>query len=448
LSRYTANRAFRIKRVGKSHYLRHQNGARIRTDRLINTIWEKADGLTRPELKSELEQRVNISDWTLDATLRLMVAADILTVDEPVALPAAPSAAGVSGPLVSVVIVNRDGAEHLSTLLPSLARQDYSSIEIVLVDNESKDESVALVRRFFPEAKVVAMKKDTGFSGGNNAGIAVAAGDYVFLLNNDTELADDCVSQLVTAATGKPDLAAVVPKMYLWRLPKFLNAIGNSVWPRGWGSDNYIGYLDIGQFDKTEQVFGACFGAVMIGREALEKVGLLDPKYRFYYEDADWSYRARLMGLKIYFAPGARVYHKFNASMKSLDPNFKWQLVIGNRLRFITKNLSKGTWLNFMRNYWKEDFRGFLRSVKHRDLGMAWTYNRAWLRFLAGMPGIIMERRRIQKGRVQKDAALFKLWPELPPLLDESGHPILDIATIKRIYVHFSGGKGGVRSEE
>lgn len=368
--------------------------------------------------------------------MSLMEAADVLQTDEAVPRVAS-SAPAMVGPVVSVVIVNRDGEEHLSTLLPSLARQDYPNIEIVMVDNCSKDNSTALLKEFFPDAKVIVLKKDAGFSGGNNIGIAEAAGEYMFLLNNDTELADDCVSRLVAEAAGKPDLAAVVPKMYLWRLPKFLNAIGNSVWPKGWGTDNYIGYLDIGQFDTTEQVFSACFGAVMIGREALDRVGLLDSKYKFYYEDADWSYRARLAGLKIYFAPGARVYHKFNASMKSLEPNFKWQLVIGNRLRFITKNLSKGTWLNFMRNYAKEDIRGVLRSVKHRDVGMAWTYTRAWLRFLTGLPGVMIERRRIQKTRVLKDGVLFELWPELPPLVDQTGNPIFDIATIRRIYVHF-----------
>jgi len=453
LKTYRTNKAWRIKRDGKAYYLRHQNGARLRTDRLVNAIWEKADGRTFSGIKQELERRLTISDWLLGETLRLMEAGELLASDEtPSAKPPAPDQTGgfggrltrtdppgraSKGPVVSVVIVNRDGEEHLGTLLPSLARQDYPDIEIVMVDNGSTDNSTAKLKEFFPDAKVVALDNDAGFAGGNNMGIAVATGEYIFLLNNDTELADDCIGALVAWAAGKPDLAAVVPKIYFWRLPKFLNAIGNSVRPKGWGSDNYIGYLDIGQFDATEQVFSACFGAVMLSREALDKVGRLDAKYKFYYEDADWSYRARLAGLKIYFAPGARVYHKFNASMKSLEPNFKWQLVIGNRLRFITKNLSKGTWLNFMRNYAKEDIRGFLRSVKHRDIGMAWTYTLAWLRFLAGLPGIVAARRRIQKSRVLKDGALFELWPELPPLLDLTGNPVFDIATIRRIYVHF-----------
>ncbi len=433
--KYSRNDLYKSKKMGSSYFLRHENGAAVRTDRLINMIWQTADGLTHAQMKEKLAGRINVSDWMLGVSMRFMVAADLLISDleSPAFKPTPPP----DGPVVSVVVVNKDGVSHLETLIPSLASQDYPRIEMVLVDNGSKDESVSLFRKHFPDAKIVELKKNIGFSGGNNVGIELAKGEYIFLLNNDTELADDCVSQLVAVAQGKTDMAAVVPKIFHWRLPKFINAIGNSVRARGWGGDNYIGYLDIGQFDHINQVFSACFGAVMLSRQALDKVGLLDPKYRFYYEDSDWSYRAGLMGLKIYFAPGAIVYHKFNASMKKLKANFKWKLVISNRLRFVTKNLSPGTWLNFMRNYVREDIRGFGRSVKHRDFGMALTYVLAWLRFLAGLPGTIWSRRRIQKSRVLKDAELFKLWPELPPLMDQSGNPILDIATIRRIYMHF-----------
>lgn len=436
IKRYSANKLYRAKRTGKACYLRHQNGARIKTDRVVNLIWETAAGLSAEEIQAKLDGRTHISSWLLANTLDLMVAAELLQVTPPPAVPAQRSPARI-GPIVSIVVVNKDGSEHLSTLLPSLARQDYPKIELIMVDNGSTDDSVALTRRFFPDADIVELDENIGFAPGNNVGIPRATGDYILLLNNDTELADDCVSRLLEAAVGRDDLGAVVPKMFFWRLPKFLNGIGNSVRNRGWGGDNYIGYLDVGQFDDLDEVFSACFGAVMIPRTAFDRVGLLDPKYLFYYEDADWSYRARLLGLKICTAPSAYVYHKFSASMNKLEPNFKWRLVISNRLRFITKNLSKGTWVNFMRNYAREDLRGFLRSVKHRDTAMARTYASAWVRFIVGLPGVLVARRRIQKVRVVRDSELVKLWPELPPLIDESGNPIFDIATVRRIYTHF-----------
>jgi GT2 family glycosyltransferase len=434
--RYSANPLYRTKRIGKSYYLRHQNGARIKTDRIINLIWAAADGLTAAEIQAKMDGRTYTSSWLLGNTLDLMVKADLLRTDSKPATVVSPEPS-LTGPLVSVIVVNKDGAEHLSALLPSLVGQDYPNIELVLVDNASKDDSVELTRRFFPDAKIIELDKNIGFSPGNNVGIAEAAGDYIFLLNNDTELAHDCISRLVEKSLENEDVAAVVPKMFLWRLPKFLNGIGNSVTNHGWGGDNYIGYLDLGQFDDIEDMFGACFGAVLITRDVLDRVGLLDPYYMFYYEDADWSYRAHLLGYKITCAPEAIVYHKFSASMNTLEPNFKWRLVISNRLRFISKNLSKGVWLNFMRNYAKEDLRGFMRSAKHKDWAMARTYLSAWGRFLAGVPSILSARRKIQKSRVVSDARLINLWTDLPPLMDQQGNPVFDVATVRRIYTHF-----------
>ena len=107
MTRYQANPAFRIKRDGKAYFLRHQNGARIRTDRLINSIWEKADGRTFAEIKEELAVRSTVSDWMLQSILALMEAADLLSGQAGPAVVAAP-VAGKAGPLVSVVIVNRD----------------------------------------------------------------------------------------------------------------------------------------------------------------------------------------------------------------------------------------------------------------------------------------------------------------------------------------------------
>ncbi len=437
--RYTADPRYRTKRTSSGYYLRHQNGARIKTDRVINLIWETAQGSTAAEIQSALEGRTHISSWLLGIILELMGVAELLRIDPAPQAPTRPEPPA-SGPKVSIIIVNKDGSEHLSTLLPSILRQDYPQIELVMVDNGSQDDSVELARRFVSDAKIIELKENIGFSAGNNVGIEQATGDYFFLLNNDTELADDAVSRLVEAAAGRDDIGAVVPKMFLWRLPRFLNGIGNTVRNRGWGGDNFLGHLDIGQFDDVEEVFSAWCGAVLIPRAAFERVGPLDPKYMFYYEDVDWSFRARLLGLKIVTAPGAAVFHKFSASMDKLEPTFKWRLGISNRWRFITKALSKGAWLNFARSYAKEDFRGFLRSIKHHDWPMSRTYLSAWWRVFISLPGILLARRPIQAGRVAADVDIFEYWAKLPPLVQD-GNPVFDLATVRRIYVHALGAR-------
>lgn len=391
------------------------------------------------QIKKKLADHFFISDYLLQLILDLLVAAGLLTSSFNKFRQLRPKPSLKENPLVSIVIVNKNGAIHLETLFSSLTKQDYQQLEVVLVDNQSTDNSIAVVKNYWPATKIVIPKKDVGFAEGNNLGIKAAAGSYLFLLNNDTKLEPDTVSQLVAVALNKPDAAAIVPKMYFYYLPAFINSIGNSVYPSGWGSDNYIGHLDIGQFSQEMEVFSACFGAVLIKREALAQVGFLDGRYKFYYEDADWSYRARLAGLKIYLAPNAVVYHKFNASMQSLTPYFKWQLVIGNRLRFVLKNLSVGTVVNFLRHYLVEDLRGVARSLKYRDWVMVWTYFKAYGRTLLNFPNIFWERLKVQRVRKVKDGLLFKAWPDLPALMDERGYPILDTGTIRRIYMHAWG---------
>jgi len=90
--------------------------------------------------------------------------------------------------------------------------------------------------------------------------------------------------------------AAVVPKMLLYSLPRCINSIGNYIPPWKWGSDNFMGHFDFGQFDNLTEVPSACFGAVMLKRKALEDIGPIDNRYQAYYEDADWSYRVNKWG--------------------------------------------------------------------------------------------------------------------------------------------------------
>lgn len=422
-------------------YFSNQNGARIRTDFLTALIWQKAGGRSLSDIRRAVSENKLVSIFFLETTLKLMIKADLLftkgeaTVSASLEMPKT-----LAESLISVIIVNYNGRGHLGDLLESLENQSYQNIEILLIDNCSKDDSVTYVRQNWPRVKVIEQRRNLGFAAGNNVGIRAARGDYLFLVNNDTKLDSYCLANLMTVAGNKPEAAAIVPKLKFFLLPAFINAIGNSVSPIGWGSDNYIGHLDIGQFDQVREVFSACFGAVLLDREALDKVGLLDEAYRFYYEDSDWSYRARLLGFKIYLAPHAVVYHKFNATMNTLSYDFKLRLLVGNRLRFALKNLSLRSAFSFSRNYVKEDARHFLGSVRRFNFGRAFTYLRAWLRFLVMLPGIAWRRRQVQRRRQPEviDKELFKLFPDadIISMLDEDSCPYLDTKTIRKIYLH------------
>lgn len=440
LETYVTNKDVVISKKNGRYYFRYKSGAKVLTDKLLSRVWKECDGKGVTEVAGSLGNGVRLSKFYVSTALDVLLAAGLISSSDMEkqgdGVPEAGSAPD-SG-RVSVVIVNYNGMSHLPELLSSLSEQTYPNIEVIMVDNRSTDESVEYVRADFPLVKVLAQDRNVGFAGGNNVGIKVATGKYVFLLNNDTTCDRRAIERMVAVAEASPKPPVVAPLIKFYDLPGFINSVGNYVKPNGWGSDGYIGYVDTGILDSVEEVTSACFGAVMIPRTVLEDVGGLDEKYRFYYEDSDWSYRAWARGHRIVFAREAVVYHKFNSTMNTLPSSFKMSLVVSNRMRFALQNLSRGSAFLFARNYLKEDVRKFLGSVKRRDLAWLSILTSAYWRLFLGMPGILVTRRHSQRSRRpgRRDADLFALWPILPPLLDPEGNPILDSGAIRRIYMH------------
>jgi hypothetical protein len=217
----------------------------------------------------------------------------------------------------------------------------------------------------------------------------------------------------------------------------FFNSMGNSMYPDGRSCDNFIGYLDVGQFDDTTQVFGACFGAVMLRRSVVEQIGYIDEDYFFYYEDIDWSFRARLGGYDIVTAPQAIVYHKFNATVDTLSSTFRLGLVIRNRLRFIWKNLNLGRASKFMRMYLREDF---YRLTWAKDNGMpdvVKTCYQSWRQWLCSLPKLAVARwqtRRSQRAPFTDDA-VFALVDRIPQPAMYGRYPVISAPIIRNHYM-------------
>lgn len=441
---YIKNEKYIVKKDDDGIFFKNNSGASIKTDELVAKVWATAHNKDKKTIYDDLLLDSPVSSIYLETILKLLLASGLLICKEKetAEIKDAPYEVGSLTPLVSIVIVNYNGKHHLEELFESIDEQGYDNLEVILVDNCSSDSSIEWTKEYWPEVKIVANGKNNGFAKGNNIGIKVARGEFIFLVNNDTRLGEGCIRKMVTLALSKPKVGAVIPKLHFYDFPKFINAIGNKVNPIGWGSDNYIGHLDLGQFDKIEEVFSACFGAALLSRSAIEEVGLLDPVYRFYYEDSDWSYRARLKGYKIYLASEATVYHKFNATMNTKPFDFKLYLLVGNRIRFALKNLSLRPALSFSRNYLREDMRGFLGAVRRLHVMGMVTYLRAWARVMIMLPGIIILRRTIQSKRDMgiKEHEIFMISADEDniPLIDDKARPILDSRVIRKIYIHSS----------
>jgi len=234
-------------------------------------------------------------------------------------------------PAVSVVIVNWNTREILRDCLRTVYEQTREvEFEVIVVDNASADGSADMVRTAFPRALLLANSTNRGFAAANNQGLEVAKGRYVLLLNSDTLVLDGAIDQTVRFADAHPEAAAtacrVLNRDRTWQptcflFPSAFNLLLaalylNKLFPRNriCGRERMT-WWD-GQDTRAVDVVTGCF--ILVRREAIEQVGVLDETYFMYGEEADWCYRFRKAGWKVLFTPTARIVHLGGASSAQL----------------------------------------------------------------------------------------------------------------------------------
>lgn len=247
---------------------------------------------------------------------------------------------------IAIVILNWNGKENTIECLKSI--EDIQ--DVIVVDNNSNDNSVAAIKKDFPKVKIIQNKQNLGFAKGNNIGIKKALDDkagFIMLLNNDTILEKNCLKNLLEAVKNNPQFSIFAPKIYFEKNYEFHknrykeNEKGRVIWYAGgiidW--DNLYGHhrgvdeVDNGQFDKEEETEFATGAAMLIKKEVFEKIGFLDEKYFLYYEDTDFCVRAKKSGSKILFTPNAVLWHK-NAGSSSSGSELQDYYITRNRLIF------------------------------------------------------------------------------------------------------------------
>lgn len=422
--------------IAGRHVLVNQGGGKIVIDRFIQSLLEKADGRELTEILDEMRGD-DYTDLQVRFCLACLAEAGFLIREEE--NPAADSPQAVQGSLISTVIVSHNSLDWLKLSLPSLEKQTYTPLEILIVDNASRDGTQVWLQENYPQIKLVALDAPVSFARAINLGIEVSAGEYFLLLNPDVVLEPDVVAQMYLKAVELAECGAVAAKLRFLRLPHFLNGVGNSIGGLGWGTDNGLGYLDLGQFDDWLELPSACFAATLIPRSAWEIVGSVDEEFPMYYEDIEWSYRARLYGKSVYLASQAVVYHAFSGHQPSLSseqrltPKKLSQVVYG-RLRFILRILSPISLIRFLVGYLLEDLLRFLIAMFSGQGEILQAYFYGWAEFLKRLPTLLGERRRIQRGRVVKDSQLLRLQKKVPMPVIWQGLPELTLDVILIFY--------------
>jgi hypothetical protein len=215
-------------------------------------------------------------------------------------------------PKVACVVLNWNGWADTIECLKALKKCIYPQLTLIIVDNGSTDESLTRIRSAHPDVLLLESGKNLGFAGGNNIGIRYALAhdaDYVWLLNNDTKPTPNAVSALVAKALADDRLGAVASVCYHADAPTIVQAWAGS------RVNLWIGYGQLCKEPRDDDWFHSLNGtSMLISRQALKDVGLLDEDFFLYWEDTDFSLRLRKNGWRIGAAPDSRVLHKVSAS--------------------------------------------------------------------------------------------------------------------------------------
>ncbi len=238
-------------------------------------------------------------------------------------------------PRVSIIVLNFNGKHFLDDNLSSLMKQSYTPLEVILVDNASKDGSVEYVQEYFPEVKILVNDKNTGFPA-NNLGIQSSTGDYIMLLNNDTVVDPHMVEESVKELVKDDQIGMGAVKILSMGQLNILDSIGINIYPDGMSRQRGRLEEDTGQYDRVEELLIPSGCAAFYKKDMLNEVGLLDEDFFAYCEDTDLGFRGRLAGWKTISIPSARVYHHYSGSFSKVSP-FKAFLVERNHLWFAIK---------------------------------------------------------------------------------------------------------------
>jgi GT2 family glycosyltransferase len=217
--------------------------------------------------------------------------------------------------VVSVIVLNYNGRKWLGGCLEALAAQAGApEFETILVDNASSDGSAGFVRREHPDVKVIESRSNIGFAAGNNLGARHASGQYLVFLNNDTVAAPDWLGRLCAALDARPDFGLATSRLVLMDDPSRLDSAGDG-YLRAGGAYKRGHRRSSAEYSESREVFGACGAAFAIRRDVFDVLGGFDESFFMVYEDVDLSYRARLRGIRCWYAADAVVRHAGSATL-------------------------------------------------------------------------------------------------------------------------------------
>lgn len=249
-------------------------------------------------------------------------------------------------PLVSIITVNYNQPQVTADFLKSLSCLTYQNRQVIVVDNASPQHSSAYLKKEFPFITHISSPVNIGFAGGNNIGLHYAKGEYFFLVNNDTEVTPQLLTELVNYHQKHPDCGIACPRIKYFYAPDTIQYAG-AIGLHPLTSRSYdIGYLekDNGQYNDqriTDLPNGA---AMMLSAKHVAEVGWMSEMFFLYYEELDWAARFKKAGYPVHYVGTAEIYHKESVSTGK-NSAFKTFYLFRNRLLYVRRNYKGLRWL-------------------------------------------------------------------------------------------------------
>ena len=272
---------------------------------------------------------------------------------------------------LSIITVNYNGLTDTCSLLDSITPCGDST-EVIVVDNASRNNEAQAIAERYPTVKVVKSQANLGFAGGNNLGIKEAKGKYIFFVNNDTVFNPKELKWLISRLEESPKTAIVCPKIRFYWGERAIQYAGYTPLSKVTLRNKGIGYTepDNGQYEEAHTTPYAHGAAMLVKREAIEKVGLMPECYFLYYEELDWSVMMRDNGYDIWYEPRCTVFHK-ESQATGADSPLKTYYLCRNRLLFAKRNVGHPLLLVTYAYLFAVAFKDILKHTLHRNPDLA-----------------------------------------------------------------------------
>jgi GT2 family glycosyltransferase len=296
---------------------------------------------------------------------------------------------------VTIAVLNFNGRDFLSVVLPTIFAQTLSGFAVHVLDDASSDNSLSYLAECWPQVRVLAAERNLGISASMARAVDSAQTSYVAVLNNDLELDPHWLEEMLGALESHPEAAAADGKMLNFHQRGQIDGAGDLLARNGYPSRRGHGEPDTGQYEEPCEVFSATGGAALFRRAAFDTVGSFDGDLGAYYEDVDWGFRARLRGMTVRYAPRAVSYHMGSATT-GRNPGRYASLIVRNQLIVMVKNLPASLLLKHLPRILYFQLKWAAFNTLH---GLGGAHARGVLSALRALPATLRKRRAIQRAR-------------------------------------------------